>query len=115
MSKKPFYLTTAIDYPNAKPHVGHAYEKIVGDLISRWHKLAGEDVFFLTGTDEHGQKIQNTAAVARKNPQAFVDQQVEHFKLLCDKLNIQYSNFIRTTDKKHVKTAVELFKKVQEK
>ena len=115
MSKKPFYITTAIDYPNAKPHIGHAYEKIIADMIARWHKLVGEDVFFLAGLDEHGQKIQNTAEKAGKTPQAYVDEQAVFFKLLCEKLNISYSQFIRTTEKRHVKTATELFKKVRDK
>jgi len=113
MPKKPFYLSTAIAYPNSKPHIGFGYELIIADMISRWHKIEGEDVFLLTGLDEHGQKIQNTATAAGKQPRAFVDEQVVNFKLLCEKLNIAYSNFIRTTDKKHVKTALELFKKVQ--
>ncbi len=112
---KPFYLTTAIDYPNAKPHIGHAYEKIIGDMLARWHKLNGEDVFFLVGLDEHGQKIQITAEKAGKTPQKFVDEISVFFKLLCEKLNINYSRFIRTTEKKHVKTATELFKKVRDK
>ena len=61
MVKKKFYITTAIDYPNAKPHIGHAYEKIIADVLARWQRLLGFDVFFLTGTDEHGQKIYKTA------------------------------------------------------
>ena len=85
--KKKFYITTAIDYPNARPHLGHAYEKIVADSIARWHRLRGEDVFFLTGTDEHGQKIERTAKKHGKKPQQFVDNLVKVFKELCEKLN----------------------------
>src|SRR3990172_8632060 len=105
MPKQTYYITTAIDYPNAKPHIGHAYEKIVADMLARWHELNGEDVFFLTGTDEHGQKIEKTAKEAGKTPKKFVDEMSEHFKILCQKLNLSNNAFIRTTDKKHVKTA----------
>src|SRR3989338_8849245 len=114
MPKQKFYITTAIDYPNAKPHMGHAYEKVVADALARWHKIKGDDVFFLTGTDEHGQKIEKTAFAQGKNAKVFVDEMVVHFKELCSKLNIDYSDFIRTTDKRHTKTALEVFKKVRE-
>lgn len=115
MPKSRYYITTAIDYPNAKPHIGHAYEKIIADFYARWHRQSGADVFFLTGTDEHGQKIEKTAKEQGKKPQQFVDEMSEHFKALCKVLNITNTNFIRTTDKKHVKTALELFKKVNDK
>ena len=110
-----FFITTAIDYPNAKPHIGHAYEKIIADALARWHRLLGEDVFFLTGTDEHGQKIEKAAKAAGKTPQQFVDDMVVHFKELCSKLNINYSKFIRTTDPDHVTVAQSVFKKVFDK
>jgi len=112
MPKTPFYITTAIDYPNAKPHIGHAYEKIIADMIARWHMLKGDDVFFLTGTDEHGQKIEKTAKEKGKEPRVFVDELSEDFKKAWAGLNIQYSEFIRTTQKRHVKTAREIFAKV---
>jgi methionyl-tRNA synthetase len=115
MPKETYYITTAIDYPNAKPHIGHAYEKIIADMLARWHTLNGEDVFFLTGTDEHGQKIEKTAKDAGKTPKQFVDEMSDYFVKLCEKLNISYSAFIRTTDKKHVKTAAEIFTKVFDK
>ena len=115
MPKETYYITTAIDYPNAKPHIGHAYEKIVGDFLARWHKLNGDDVFFLTGTDEHGQKIEKTAKEAGKTPKQFVDEMSGHFKQLCEKLNICNNSFIRTTDKKHVKTCTEIWTKVFDK
>ncbi len=115
MPKQTYYITTAIDYPNAKPHIGHAYEKIVADLLARWHELNGEDVFLLTGTDEHGQKIEKAAKEASKTPKQFVDEMSGYFTQLCDKLNVRYNNFIRTTDKKHVKTATEIWTKVFDK
>ncbi len=115
MPKQTYYITTAIDYPNAKPHIGHAYEKIIADMLARWHELNGEDTFFLTGTDEHGQKIEKTAKEAGKTPKKFVDEMSEHFKTLCTKLNLTNNAFIRTTDKKHVKTATEIFTKVFDK
>lgn len=115
MPKKTFYITTAIDYPNAKPHIGHAYEKVVADMIARWHRLRGERVFFLTGTDEHGQKIEKAAAAVGKKPQEFVNEMSALFEELCKRLDISNDDFIRTTQKRHVKTAVELFTKVFDK
>ncbi len=115
MPKQTYYITTAIDYPNNFPHLGHAYEKIVADMLARWHQLNGEDVYFLTGTDEHGQKIEKAAKEAGKTPKQFVDEMSVYFKQLCEKLNIRNNAFIRTTDKKHVKTATEIWNKVFEK
>ena len=83
MTKFKFYITTAIDYTNSKPHLGHAYEKILADAIARWHRLKGEDVFFLTGTDEHGLKVQRAAEKAKKPSKEFVDELVKYFKDLC--------------------------------
>ena len=96
-----FYITTAIDYPNSKPHLGHAYEKIFADVIARWNRVKGKDVWFLIGTDEHGQKIARAAAKAGKNPKEFVDEMAEHFKDLFKKLNISNDDFIRTTEPRH--------------
>jgi len=115
MPKITYCITTAIDYPNAKPHIGHAYEKIIADALARWHELLGEKIFLLTGTDEHGQKIEKAAKEAGKIPQQFVDEMSAYFKQLCDKLNVKYDAFIRTTDKKHVKLAQEIFTKVFDK
>lgn len=112
---KKFYITTAIDYPSAAPHLGHAYEKACADAIARWHRLLGEDVFFLTGTDEHGMKIQRAAEKAGEKPKEFVDRQVEGFKRLCKAWNISNSRFIRTTDTDHEKTAALIFSKVLKK
>jgi len=108
---KKFYVTTAIDYPNAEPHIGHAYQKIVADVLARWHKFLGEDVWFLTGTDEHGKKIQDTAEKNGKKPKEFVDELSEKFKEAWNLLNIQPNRFIRTTDKDHEKLVQEVIKK----
>ena len=110
-----FYVTTAIDYPNTKPHLGHAYEKIIADVMARWHRLKGEDVLFLTGLDEHGQKIERAAIRAGKTPQEFLDEMAKFYIELCRKLNISYNDFIRTTEERHIKVAKEIFKKVFDK
>jgi methionyl-tRNA synthetase len=112
---KKFYVTTAIDYPNAEPHIGHAYQKVIADIFSRWHKLLGEDVFFLTGTDEHGKKIQEVAEKAGKTPRQLVDENVEKFKTAWKALNVVPNRFIRTTDKDHEKLVQDVIKKCYEK
>ncbi|MDP1846094.1 MAG: class I tRNA ligase family protein [Candidatus Moranbacteria bacterium] len=104
--KKKFFITTPIYYVNAKPHIGHAYTTIAADVLARFHKSQSEDVFFLTGTDEHGLNIQKKAEDAKKDPQIFADEISEEFKNYWEKLNIKYDNFIRTTDEKH-KAAVQ--------
>ncbi len=115
MPKKTFYITRAIDYPNGKPHVGHAYEFVVADALARWHRLAGEDVHFLCGTDEHGQKIERTAKAAGKEPQAFVDHQAKFFTELGKLLNVTNDDFIRTSEERHTKAVQELFELLQAK
>jgi len=110
-----FYITTAIDYPSSNPHLGHAYEKLCADVLARWNRLLGKQVFFLTGTDEHGLKIMRAAQKAGLTPQAFVDRQSEKFKELCSLWNISYDRFIRTTEKQHIKVAQQIFKKIYEK
>ena len=112
---KKFYITTAIDYTNSSPHLGHAYEKIIADILARWHKLRNEDVYFLTGTDEHGQKVEKAAKNAGKDTQKFVDDIVAEFRKLLEKLNASNDDFIRTTDKRHIKVCLEIFKNVLEK
>ncbi len=114
-SKSKFYVTTAIDYVNAAPHVGHAYQKIIADILARWHRLKGEDVFFLTGTDEHGQKIAKSAAEANKKPQKFVDDVSLKFKEAWKVLNLDYDKFIRTTDKDHEKKVQNFIKVMYKK
>ena len=110
-TKKKFYVTTAIDYPNAEPHIGHAYQKIVADVLARWHKLLEDDVWFLTGTDEHGKKIQESAEKSGKTPKEFVDKMVLKFQEAWKSLNIEPNRFIRTTDKDHEKLVQEFIKK----
>src|SRR3989338_1385576 len=99
--KNTFYVTTPIYYPNDVPHLGHAYTTIAADALARWYKLIGKEVFFLTGTDEHGKKIEQTAQKAGKTPQTFVDHCVPEWTEAWKKLNIHYNRFIRTTDKDH--------------
>jgi methionyl-tRNA synthetase len=101
MSKPRFYVTTAIAYPNGRPHMGHAYEAIATDVIARFKRLDGFDVRFLTGTDEHGLKIDQAARAAGKAPKAYVDEMVAPFQSLDDALGISYDRFIRTTDEDH--------------
>lgn len=113
--KKTFYITTAIDYPSSKPHLGHAYEKLCADVLARWHRFLGEDVFFLTGTDEHGQKILNAAEKSHLEVEEFVDKKVKQFKKLCSEWNISNDQFIRTTDPEHIKVAQKIFKKIFDK
>jgi methionyl-tRNA synthetase len=113
MAKK-FYVTTAIDYPNAEPHIGHAYQKVIADVLFRWHKLLREDAWFLTGTDEHGKKIEDVANDKGKNPKEFVDEVSQKFKEAWKVLNIEPSRFIRTTDKDHEKLVQEVIKKCNE-
>jgi len=96
-----FFITTAIDYANGSPHLGHAYEKVLTDVIARLHRLRGEQVFFLTGTDEHGQKVQMSARQQGTDPQAYVDRVSQEFRDLLPKLNISNDDFIRTTEERH--------------
>src|SRR5213594_2983626 len=96
-----FYITTPIYYVNDVPHIGHAYTTIAADVLARYWRLRGRDVFFLTGVDEHGQKVQQAAAKAGIDPQAFCDEMVPRFRELWKRLNISNDAFIRTTDAKH--------------
>ncbi len=100
MSKR-FYITTAIDYVNGQPHLGHAYEKVIADVIARARRSLGEAVFFLTGTDEHGQKVQQAAATEGKDPQQYCDEQAANFIALTRALNLSNDEFIRTTQPRH--------------
>ena len=98
---KRFYLTTAIDYLNGEPHLGHAYEKIVADTIARARRSLGEDVFFLTGLDEHGQKVQQAAVDSGKEPQAYCDELAATWKAFAQKLNLSNNDFVRTSEPRH--------------
>lgn len=113
--KKKFYITTAIDYVNAEPHIGHAYQKIAADVLARFNKQLGKDVFLLTGTDEHGQKVESAAEGKGLSAKKFADKLVPTFKEAWKILEIDFDRFIRTTDKDHEKTAVELAKKIFKK
>jgi methionyl-tRNA synthetase len=107
-----FYITTAIDYVNGRPHLGHAYEKILADAIARYHRQRGDATWFLTGTDEHGQKIARAAAEAGKTPKAFVDELVTTFKDAWRDLSVRHDQFVRTTDKRHELAVQELFRRL---
>src|SRR5271170_7453697 len=109
MSKQKFYLTTPIYYVNARPHIGHAYTTIAADVIARRHRLLGDDTFFLTGTDEHGQKVERSAAAAGVSPQQFADQVSASFKALWDRMGITYDDYIRTTEPRHTQAVQKLF------
>jgi methionyl-tRNA synthetase len=114
MSSK-FYITTAIDYVNAQPHLGHAYEKIVADVYARWHRMLGEKVFFLIGSDENAKKVAEAAKQAGLDPQTFTDQIVQKFKELYSLLNISYDYFVRTTEDRHKKAVQTVFSKLYKK
>jgi methionyl-tRNA synthetase len=109
-----FYITTAIDYVNGRPHLGHAYEKVLGDAIARFHRQRGDQTFYLTGTDEHGQNIARAAAAAGKPPRQFVDENAAHFKAAWKALNVGYDRFIRTTDQRHELAVQELFRRLHD-
>jgi methionyl-tRNA synthetase len=96
-----FFITTAIDYTNAPPHIGHAYEKILADVLARYHRLKGDDVYFLTGVDQHGQKVQQAAAKANVEPQTFVDQLSAKFTELWQRLDVGYDGWAATSDPMH--------------
>ncbi len=113
MSKK-FYITTAIAYTSRKPHIGNTYEIVLTDAIARYRRLVGDDVFFLTGTDEHGQKIENYANDAGITPQKYVDGVAGEIRGIWDLMNTSYDKFIRTTDDYHVKAVQKIFKKLYE-
>src|SRR5580658_3707743 len=104
-----YYITTAIDYVNASPHIGHAYEKIAADILARYHRMQGDDVFFLTGVDEHGSKVEKSAAAAGKTPEQFCDEMAALFEAAWRKLNLSFDYFIRTTEERHAKVVQEVF------
>ena len=112
---KTFYVTTPIYYPNDIPHIGHAYTTVLADVLARWHRLNGYSVFFLTGTDEHGLKLQRSAEKAGKTPKEFVDGMVPIFKKYWSLLGIGYDRFIRTTDPDHEELVRKVFDKLYEK
>lgn len=113
--KEKFYITTAIAYTSRKPHIGNSYEIVMTDAVARYKRMQGYDVFFLTGTDEHGQKIEEIAKEAGVTPKAYVDDISSQIKDICDLLNTTYDHFIRTTDDYHEKAVQGIFKKLYDK
>src|SRR5438067_2595185 len=109
---KTFFITTAIDYTNSAPHIGHAYEKILADVIARYHRLKGENVFFLTGVDQHGQKVQQSAEKEGVPPEQFVAGITEQFIALWDKLDVRYDAWAATTDPLHKKCVQEMLQRL---
>lgn len=109
---KAFYLTTAIDYANGPPHLGHAYEKVLADVIARFRRMRGGRVFFLTGTDEHGQKVQMSARRRGIEPRALVDEISAEFRALCARLEISNDDFVRTTEPRHTRVVQEVLQRL---
>jgi methionyl-tRNA synthetase len=114
MNKPKYYMTTAIAYTSRVPHIGNTYEAVVSDAIARFKRMTGHDVFFLTGTDEHGQKIQQQAIEDGLTPKQHVDKIAGEIKRIWDFMNVSYDKFIRTTDKEHIETVQKIFKKLYE-
>ena len=112
---KQYYLTTAIDYVNGSPHLGHAYEKVLTDVIARFRRQMGDKVHFLTGTDEHGQKVQASARKRGITPQQLADEVSAEFQSLLPKLNISNDDFIRTTEPRHQAVVREILQQLYDK
>ena len=111
-NKGKYYITTAITYTSGKPHIGNTYEIVLADAIARFRRQEGYEVFFQTGTDEHGQKIENKAAEAGVEPKAFVDDVAGTVRDIWDMMDTSYDKFIRTTDADHEKQVQKIFKKL---
>jgi methionyl-tRNA synthetase len=109
---KTFFITTAIDYTNSAPHIGHAYEKVLADVIARYQRLKGEKVFFLTGVDQHGQKVQQSAEKQGVPPEQFVAGVTEQFIALWDKLDVRYDAWAATTDPLHKKCVQRMLQRL---
>ncbi len=112
---KPFYITTAISYPNGPPHIGHAYEAIATDVLARFWRLKGYDVFFLTGTDDHGQKMVQTASKQGKTPEQLADEMVPAFRKMVKDCLCSNDDFIRTSEKRHHDAVIEMWRRMEEK
>ncbi|MBI2448195.1 methionine--tRNA ligase [Candidatus Microgenomates bacterium] len=110
-----FYITTAIDYLNGRPHIGHVFEKIVADTIARYHREKGEEVFFLTGSDEHGFKMQQMAEKEGITPQELVDRNVKEFVAMKERFNLSFDRFIRTTDPDHIEVVKKIWERCKSK
>jgi methionyl-tRNA synthetase len=109
---KPYFLTTPIYYVNGAPHIGHAYTSVAADVLARWKRLDGYDVFFLTGTDEHGQKVEQAARAAGQEPQALVDRFSAEFRRMSDAMGVSYDDFIRTTEERHKASCAVLWQRL---
>src|SRR5664279_3766372 len=110
-----FYITTPIYYVNARPHIGHAYTTVACDTIARRQRMMGYDTWFLTGTDEHGQKIERSAMAAGCSPKEFADRVSGEFRQLWDRMNLTYDDFIRTTEPRHIRGAQALFQRLKDR
>src|SRR5436190_12201289 len=110
---EPFYITTAISYPNGRPHIGHAYEAIAADVIARFQRQMGRDVRFQTGTDEHGLKMAQAARARDIAPRALADEMSAYFKAMADALNISYDRFIRTSEADHHAASQAIWKAME--
>jgi len=114
MSGRPqFYITTAISYPNGVPHIGHAYEAIATDAIARFERLDGKDVFFLTGTDEHGLKMKQAAAAEGSTPRGLADRNAKRFREMAGLLGLSNDDFIRTTEERHYRASEEIWRRME--
>src|SRR5690348_8608489 len=112
--RRRYYLTTAIDYPNAPPHIGHALEKVAADVVARYHRLRGDDTFFCMGVDENSQHVLYAADERGLDPRVWVDSMDEAFQLAWSKLNLSHDYWIRTaTDDRHRRASIEMFKRAQ--
>ena len=112
LMNKKFYITTPIYYPSANFHIGHCYTTIIADAIARYKRMKGFDVFFQTGTDEHGQKIEEKSKKANMEPQQYVDKIAQEIRNVFDLMNVSYDKFIRTTDKDHELQVQKIFEKL---
>ena len=110
---EPFYITTAISYPNGRPHIGHAYEAIAADAMARFRRAQGRDVRFVTGTDEHGLKMVQTARAAGRDTLEFADEMSSYFREMCSELNISYDAFVRTSEPRHYEASVAIWKAME--
>ena len=111
---RSLYVTTPIYYPNDVPHIGHGYTTVAADFLARYHRLRGDDVLFLTGTDEHGQKIQRTAQESGTDPKTFVDEMEPRWREVWERLEISYDDYIRTTEPRHAAAVTKLLTAVYE-
>ena len=110
-----FYITTPIYYPSGSPHIGHCYTTVACDTVARYKRAKGFDVMFLTGTDEHGQKIEDKATAAGLSPKEYTDKVVAEFQKLWAYMNVSYDRFVRTTDDYHIQTVQYVFKQLYDK